>query len=207
MGYYLSGITWFDEDVWIGREFILLQSKWKLAQKLAEVEQVSTEQDVRELALMSESRSVFIASNIESSGQEAVVKFRMQCGFLAFFSNLSWLPRSTGKLTTHPPRIPYFSTAFKTRQVRAKQAAPDIRKYSQYEIRALEHLTKLKCSSTPAIFAWKHETQGDDDWVPGGYLDYILMERLPGSRPNGFPGSMERKDRDQLRAAFKKAWM
>ncbi|RJE22201.1 hypothetical protein PHISCL_05449 [Aspergillus sclerotialis] len=96
---------------------------------------------------------------------------------------------------------------FKSSQVRAKQALPDIREKSQLEIHALEHLTKSKCSSTPAIFAWKHETQGDDGWVPGGYLDYILMERLPGSRPNCILGTMERKERDQLREAFKKAWM
>ena len=91
--------------------------------------------------------------------------------------------------------------------MRAKQAVPDMRENSQLEIQDLEHLTKLKCSSTPAIFGWNHETQGDDDWVPGGYLDYILMERLPGARPDCFTGSMERKERDQLREAFKKAWM
>lgn len=82
MDYNCSGIIWFDEDAWVGREFIFPPSRWKLVQKLAEAEQVSTEEDFLEIGLMSESKGVFIASNIEDSSQDAVVKFRMQYDFL-----------------------------------------------------------------------------------------------------------------------------
>lgn len=30
----------------------------------------------------------------------------------------------------------------------------------------------------PEIRAWKHENQDRNDWVPGGFLDYIVMEKL-----------------------------
>jgi hypothetical protein len=82
-----------------------------------------------------------------------------------------------------------------------------MRSTSQREVSALDYLTKAGCSSTPKLFAWKHETQGDDDWVPGGYIDYILMEKLPGETPGYWSGRMSRAERDQLRESFKKAWM
>lgn len=76
------------------------------------------------------------------------------------------------------------------------------------EIDALEYLTNARCSSTPALLAAKHETQGEEDWVPGGFVDFILMERLPGTEPPYWSGSsMDRPERDRLREAFKKAWL
>ncbi|KAL1979309.1 hypothetical protein VTN96DRAFT_6229 [Rasamsonia emersonii] len=178
-----SGVTWFDEDRWIGSEVTFGEphpSRWRLNRKLAESEDCATESDVKECMMASEARGVFVCSSIDDPTQEAVVKIRMQ--------------------------IPYFSTAFKSRQARARQAEPDMRVTSQREVSALEHLTAVGCSSTPALFAWKHETQGDDDWIPGGYIDYILMEKLPGTSPGYWSGVMKREERDQLRRAFKEAW-
>jgi hypothetical protein len=73
-----------------------------------------------------------------------------------------------------------------------------MRTASQREI-SVKHLTAAGCSSTPALIAWKHDTQGDDDWVTGGYIDYILMEKLPRNRIWSWPGPMPREERDQLR--------
>ncbi|KKA16215.1 hypothetical protein T310_10201 [Rasamsonia emersonii CBS 393.64] len=79
--------------------------------------------------------------------------------------------------------------------------------FSESEISALDHSTKAGCLSTPALFAWKHETQDNNGWVPGGYIDYILMEKAPGIRPRYIFATMDRQERDQLRAAFKEAWL
>jgi hypothetical protein len=82
-----------------------------------------------------------------------------------------------------------------------------MRTASRREVSALDYLTKVGCSSTPKLFAWKHETEGDDDRVPGGYIDPILLEKLPGETPGYWSGCMSRAERDQLRASFRKAWM
>jgi hypothetical protein len=75
------------------------------------------------------------------------------------------------------------------------------------EVKGLQHLTAARCSSVPALFAWKHEIQGDDGWVPGGYIDYTLMELVPGSSAASGYNQMEREERDELREALKKAWL
>jgi hypothetical protein len=199
MGYIRSGITWFDEDVWIERELTFLQQGWKLVRKISETEHLATEEEAQEIHMASESRSVFVVSNVDDQTQEAVVKIRMQYGSLSS----CW----SHNLLNCFLRVPYLYTAFKTRKARAKQAHPDMSENSQFEICALERLPKAGCSSSPAIMTWKHETQDSDDRVPGGYRDYILMEKLPGSRPSYFPGCMDREERDQLRGAFKKAWL
>ena len=78
MSYIDSEITWFDEDIWIGRILTFQHSKWKVIQKLAEVEPGCAEDDFVEIGWTSECRSVFIVSNVQDSNQEAVVKMRMQ---------------------------------------------------------------------------------------------------------------------------------
>ncbi|KAL1986921.1 hypothetical protein VTN96DRAFT_5338 [Rasamsonia emersonii] len=72
-----------------------------LNRKIAESEDCATESDVKECMMASEARGVFVCSSICDPTQEAVVKIRMQ--------------------------IPYFNTAFRSRQVRARQAEPDMR--------------------------------------------------------------------------------
>lgn len=83
-------------------------------------------------------------------------------------------------------RIPYIGSTAASTQERAKQAKPDIPKLTQKEINGLDLFTKAGCSSTPRLFAWKHEIQGSEDWVPGGFTDYVLMERMPRVMPPAY---------------------
>lgn len=69
------------------------------------------------------------------------------------------------------------------------------------EIDALEHLTEMKCSSSPRLLAEMQMEQDETMWIPGGYVDCILMERLPGRAPLDF-WSWPREKRDELRRAF-----
>lgn len=76
-----SGVTWFDEDRWIGSEVTFGEphpSRWRLNRKLAESEDCATESDVKECMMASEARGVFVCSSINDPTQEAVVKIRMQ---------------------------------------------------------------------------------------------------------------------------------
>lgn len=61
-------------------------------------------------------------------------------------------------------------------------------------------------SSTPAFLAFKQEKQGLDAWVPGGYLAYILMEKLPGLSVCDIYWYLDPEERAEVREGFKTAW-
>ncbi|KAH8811666.1 hypothetical protein F5884DRAFT_855005 [Xylogone sp. PMI_703] len=91
---------------------------------------------------------------------------------------------------------------------KAKQAKDTMSAMAEMEIEALEILTKAGCSCTPTLFAWKQDKQkGPDAWVPGGYIVYILMEKLPGITVDNFYFDLGREERDVLRGYFKVAWL
>lgn len=78
---YKSGITWFDDNVFIGSEIVFPgnSSRWTLKRKIIEHEYCDTEEDAKNMGLISEGRAVFVASNIDGSFQEeAIIKIRMQ---------------------------------------------------------------------------------------------------------------------------------
>ncbi len=103
--------------------------------------------------------------------------------------------------------------------------------YTVQEIETLKRLTAENCSATPILLAVKVDVQDkssvlnssgkpgfssrwDDDvqwWMPGGYIVYILMNKLPAEPLNyntywrGQLFTME--DRNEVRSAFKKAYM
>ncbi|KAJ5373794.1 hypothetical protein N7517_005800 [Penicillium concentricum] len=74
-----------------------------------------------------------------------------------------------------------------------------------------ELLTKANCSSAPKFIASQSEKQGETDWVPGGHMDLILTERVPGSdlshRWVSLYSVVPRNEPDEIRAAFKNAWL
>lgn len=85
------------------------------------------------------------------------------------------------------------------------QARTEMDYRAEQEIAALQGLTDANCSSTPYLPSWKHTVQDDERYIPGGYITYILMEKCPGTNLQYF-FHLPRKERDQIRAAFKEAW-
>jgi hypothetical protein len=110
---------------------------------------------------------------------------------------------------THGPlcvnRVPYFKTEARRSADRAKQASVVLNPGTEREIEALSILTKAGCSSSPALITWKQERQGKHDWVPGGYIVYLLMERVPGIRVHQLK-DFSLQERDAIRTSFKEAW-
>lgn len=76
---------------------------------------------------------------------------------------------------------------------------------AKQEIIALQKLADAGCSSTPSFMALKHESQDEKRYVPGGYITYILMEKVPGICLECI-WDLPRDERDQVRTAFKRAW-
>jgi hypothetical protein len=90
--------------------------------------------------------------------------------------------------------------------MRAEQATRDVGFIAATERRALVQLTRAHCSSTPKLLGYKQTEQGDDGFVPGGYICFFLMNYLPGvSLKNGF-WDLELAERDDIRTAFEAAY-
>jgi hypothetical protein len=83
--------------------------------------------------------------------------------------------------------------------------------YAKMEITALKRLTRTECPHTPKLLSILRKEQDPTMWIPGGYLVFILMEKLPGVPPlNLFLPSrtqpaMTRSQRDEVREAFREA--
>ncbi|KAE8164785.1 hypothetical protein BDV40DRAFT_298104 [Aspergillus tamarii] len=76
------------------------------------------------------------------------------------------------------------------------------------QVYALEILTDHGCESTPGILARKEDLQKEIDLVPGGYIIYVLMNYLPGKQlSKGFFWNIEYSVREEIRQAFKTAWL
>lgn len=79
---------------------------------------------------------------------------------------------------------------------------------AEIELGALKLFTEKGCTSTPKLLAFEEETQSSHDSVPGGYILYLLMEKLPGSRidKDAF-WHLDESERAKIREKFKDAWM
>ncbi|PYI02598.1 hypothetical protein BO78DRAFT_351264 [Aspergillus sclerotiicarbonarius CBS 121057] len=178
-----SNITWFDDDDYIGLELAFPKgSTWKLDKKIQEHEDIYGQTDHEEGGIISEARAAFIGSKVSGEGPStAVIKIHMQ--------------------------IPWWGSAGKKPSIRAKQAISDTPSRGEMEVEALSTLTTAGCSSAPSLIDWMQREQTQDQWVPGGYIHFVVMEMVPGVDVSSVWNRMERDERDELRAAFKKSWL
>ena len=83
--------------------------------------------------------------------------------------------------------------------------------HADMEIEALLRLTRTKCPYTPKLLSILQQQQDSTMWVPGGWLIFILREKVPGSpplnlfRPSEEQAAMTRSQRDEVREASKRA--
>jgi hypothetical protein len=75
---------------------------------------------------------------------------------------------------------------------------------ASYEFYNLRRLSRLGCSSTPKLLDYQLASQSQNDYVPGGFIVYLLMEKVPGRNLVNFP-DLPMPERDQVRLAFAKA--
>ncbi|RAH53625.1 hypothetical protein BO85DRAFT_523314 [Aspergillus piperis CBS 112811] len=178
-----SNLTWFDNDGYIGLKLAFpAGSTWQLERKIKESEDLYTQETSELYKFTSQAQATFVAYKVAGNGPStAAIKIHMQ--------------------------IPCWETVTKQPSVRAKQADPGIPYRGSSEVAALSILTKARCSSAPYLINWTYRRQNGSGWVPGGYIHFIAMELLPGVNVSSIFNSMERRERDHLRSAFKKAWI
>ncbi|KAK2802116.1 hypothetical protein FQN50_007480 [Emmonsiellopsis sp. PD_5] len=75
---------------------------------------------------------------------------------------------------------------------------------SGFEWVNLRDLTERGSTCTPKLLDFVSLDQGKDDPVPGGFIFFIVMERLPGRNLVNFD-TLPMSERDQVRLAFAKA--
>ncbi|KAL4891252.1 hypothetical protein BDV59DRAFT_203695 [Aspergillus ambiguus] len=180
-----TGRRWFDELHYIGATIEFPEgSKWKLDKVVKLTELCWDRFSWENYELYPEVRALYYCEKVSGPGpSDAVIKIHMQ--------------------------VPRKGTATEDASVRAQQACPSgFASDGRNEARALEILQTNNCSSAPKLLDCKFTTQSDDEGVPGGYKDYILMECLPGISPEStFENNMDGAERRALRAAFKAAWL
>ncbi|PYI31089.1 hypothetical protein BP00DRAFT_425884 [Aspergillus indologenus CBS 114.80] len=83
----------------------------------------------------------------------------------------------------------------------------DLGDRTSQEIEALRALTNAGCSCTPRYIASKHEHQSLESWVPRGFLDYIVMEKLEGvTLSERYFSFLPPEEQKEIRTAFKSSY-
>ena len=187
---------------------------WKVVEKLTEKERSASNSSERKDWLPSEAHAVYTCTKVEGShvGQKAILKLRIQLVKRSGCVIHSW--------PTDPiPRIPCDYPPPHDCQEGAKYAQRnDYHISTRDEIVALKRLTKAQCPAAPKLLDIKEGIQNkpmlrsgwtgkEEIWVPGGYVVWILMEKLPGVDLAEFfmPGKHSPQERQEIREAFRKA--
>lgn len=72
------------------------------------------------------------------------------------------------------------------------------------ESEILKELTEKGSKCTPRLIGLEVRDQTDRDYVPGGYVQYLLMEKLPGTNLLDWR-EFDLQTRNRVRLAFAKA--
>lgn len=113
-------------------------------------------------------------------------------------------------------QVPHPLTEFEPREIRRRQA--DLCPHS--EVDALQFFHKQNATMVPALLGFKEELQDNDGIVPGGFIVYMVFQRVPGVRladdhvgfNPGFPlpkffQIFNRAERDKVREEFEKGYV
>ena len=156
-----------------------------------------------------------------SFGSVAIVKVRIE-----YVKSPSNLIISNHFNSFH--RVPYDLPPSREPSERAKLASGmRLNGYTKREIESLERVTAANCSSAPKLLGVKVDVQDESIlsakegtefyeewgnakwWMPGGYIVYILMTKLPGQSLEEFwnPKLFSAQDRHTIRLAFREAFL
>ena len=188
------------------------KGSWQIIKKLAEKERLAWNMERDNEWYPSEAHGVYECIQVEGAeiGTHAILKIRVQS--VAFARKAKNFP------AYYPSRIP---------EKNPPRPSDKGTKYAEFhystenEIRFLERLTTANCPASPRLLAVSKDVQktpilrryNDEEdqpyWVPGGYIVYILMEKLPGKDLEDFfwPNRYSLQEREEVRQAFREAFL
>ena len=101
-------------------------------------------------------------------------------------------------------QIPQTGTELDSAHARSAQAS---RPCGHIELIALKRLTDNGCTATPKLLGWRIEVQGPNDIVPGGYIIYLVWEKVEGDPLSTQKfWSLPSNQRELIRLNFRKAY-
>lgn len=74
-------------------------------------------------------------------------------------------------------QIPFAGTQYQSLQIRRQQA---VEPRPHPELTTLKALNRLECDVVPDLLAYPEGKQGDDGIVPGGFITYVVWDKVPG---------------------------
>ncbi|KKZ60974.1 hypothetical protein EMCG_04397 [[Emmonsia] crescens] len=151
---------------------------WEIGKKLSERASFAPAEISGTGWAIAEAQAVYICHQVEgpSIGMEAIVKVRLQVP-----------PKYPPNLNPH---------------VRRKLALTNPSFWTAAEVSNLRHFNQKGCKVTPKLLAVKRSLQEWDCMpVPGGYLVFMVMERVPGVPLVDF-WDYDFEKREKIRAAF-----
>lgn len=128
----------------------LSSQTWVIDKKLSERSQSMTHQDVADGLGFPFAAAQFLCHRKENPSQKAFMRIYLQI---------------------------VIGTQYQNHQIRRKQAA---KPPPHVELTALKALKILECDVVPDLLAYQGGKQGDDSIVPGGYITYVVWDKVPG---------------------------
>ncbi|RHZ49219.1 uncharacterized protein CDV56_104980 [Aspergillus thermomutatus] len=158
----------------------LPRQTWVIDKKLSERSQSMTQQDVADGLGLPFAAAKFLCHRKENPSKKAFMRIYLQ--------------------------IPVIGTQYQSPQIRRKQAA---KPQPHVELTTLKVLKELECDVVPDLLAYQEGKQGEDSIVPGGYITYVVWDKVPGeplSAEEFWELDLESRQaiRDKFREAFPK---
>ncbi|KAJ5800454.1 uncharacterized protein N7518_002522 [Penicillium psychrosexuale] len=154
---------------------------WEIVEKLEENAEVADERDVADGLGPSDVAGKFLCRPAGSDAQKIA--------FMRIYK-----------------QIPIAGTEFQKPTIRAAQAveSPDY-----IELIALKDLREQGCDAVPKLLGYHLGKQDEDDIVPGGYITYLVWEKVPGDSLDrkgfwSYPLSKREEIRHKFCEAYKK---
>lgn len=101
-------------------------------------------------------------------------------------------------------QVPIAGTEFQNSRIRARQAAPPRR---HAELVTLKAFKKKRCNVVPKLLCYKEGVQDQDGIVPGGYVTYLVWDKVPGEPLNTQTfWNLDLPSRQAIRAQFRNVY-
>ncbi|KGO78311.1 hypothetical protein PITC_059240 [Penicillium italicum] len=101
-------------------------------------------------------------------------------------------------------QVPMVGTEFFSTRARGEQAVPEPR---NRELEALKAFKRKNCTAVPRLLDYYEGVQDQEGFVPGGYVTYLIWEKVPGHCLSDEEyWNMNPDERASIRSMFREAW-